>query len=485
MSSNRGIGVYRTLLTTPHVLRFLLGGVIIQFPFGMIGMALLIGVRDGYHSYTAAGIASAVMSIAGAFVGPHVGRLIDRWGQQRVSLIVGAFWVLSMCALAVVLWVQPPYWVLMVVVIMLGVTVPGGSIIRSRWRLVLREQPSRMSSALSLTSVLEECMWVLSTPIATVLATVVSPIAALVFAVATVFLGLYLLFSVRVYEPAPLMSRHVSGNEDEPAQQPGMEAVEQSQDAIADERTNDVSEQSEFGVGESSHVAPSAPTERPVVAADLTENTATAAHNSPSGPRESQRLWTVTFVTLLLILVFYGAFQTTTGVAIVAFSKERNVQAWAGAVTACFSGGSMIGAMLYGMRDWKSPLWIRFYSGLGVLALSCSALIFVDSMLTAGIIMLIAGLFQAPTVVNINQILLRIVPSSRFTEGMSFLGSMWVVGISLSNFVAGQAIDRLGSAGGFATIIGFALAALVLAVVSMPSVRRSLGSEAQPTTPDS
>lgn len=240
-SEGGGLHAYAALLRRPHVARFLLGGVIIQFPYAMVNMALLIGARDVYGSYSSAGVAAAVMSIAGAVFGPNVGRAIDKWGQKRVAL---------------------------------------------------RSDPGAMPSALSLTSVAEECMWVLSTPIATALATLVSPVATLV----------------------------------------------------------------------------------------------------------------------------------------------------------------------YGMRRWPGALWARFYIGLAALAVSCSGLVLVDSMPFAAVVMLIAGLFQAPTIVNINQIFMRIVPAARFTEGMALFGSMWVIGMSLSNIVAGAAIDRFGARGGFGTVVGFALA---------------------------
>lgn len=152
------------------------------------------------------------------------------------------------------------------------------------------------------------------------------------------------------------------------------------------------------------------------------------------------------------------------------------MQAWAGSVSACFSAGSMIGALVYGMRRWPGALWARFYIGLGALAVSCSGLVLVDSMPVAALVMLVSGLFQAPTVVNINQIFMRIVPGSRFTEGMALFGSMWVIGMSLSNIVAGAMIDRFGSEGGFGTVVGFALAAVLLAAVSVTSVRRALRS---------
>lgn len=98
-----GLGIYRALLVRPHVARFLFGGVIVQFPYAMVNMALLIGARDGYGSYSSAGVAAATMSIAGAVIGPNIGRAIDRHGQRRVGSIVGAFWIASIGALAAVL----------------------------------------------------------------------------------------------------------------------------------------------------------------------------------------------------------------------------------------------------------------------------------------------------------------------------------------------------------------------------------------------
>ncbi|MDY4492288.1 MFS transporter [Schaalia hyovaginalis] len=475
-----GLRIYAALLRRPHVARFLLGGVLVQFPYAMVNMALLIGARDGYGSYSSAGLAAAVMSIAGAFFGPNVGRAIDRWGQKRVVGVIGAFWVFSIAVLGLVLVLRPPYWALVAVVVMLGISVPGGSLIRARWREALREESSVMPSALSLTSVAEEFMWVLSTPIATALATLVSPIAALVFGIFTILAGLHLLLGDSTFEPAPLGERvrarlrgaqgpraelGSSGNEGERAEagsgdcgiEGAFASAAHAEGSMILEGGADVRAGAEARAEAVGECAPGvAPTAQ------------------PSSSSAVERLWTPTFAVLLLVLIFYGAFQTTTGIAIVAFARELDMQAWAGTVTACFSGGSMVGALVYGMRAWPGSLWARFYIGLAALAVSCSLLVLVGSMPAAAIVMLISGLFQAPTVVNINQIFMRIVPAYRFTEGMALFGSMWVIGMSASNIVAGATIDRWGAFGGFATVVGFALGALVLALVSMPAVKRAL-----------
>ncbi|MDK6399775.1 hypothetical protein QP426_01440 [Pauljensenia sp. UMB1235] len=325
-SEGGGLHAYAALLRRPHVAPFLLGGVIIQFPYAMVNMALLIGARDVYGSYSSAGVATAVMSSAGAVIGPTIGRLIDRHGQSRIASLVGAFWIASILGLGLVLVLGLPYWALLLVVVMLGVSVPGGSLIRARWRVALRSEPGSMPLALSLTSVAEESMWVLSTPIATSLATLVHPLAALAFGIGTILIGLRMLAD-RTFQPEPLR------------------AASRSRPLPLDEAA-----------------PPSA------------EEADSAPHGDPGavGAREGARrakapeetLWTGTFVVLLAVLVFYGAFQSTTGIAIVAFAQERGMQAWAGSVSACFSAGSMIGALVYGMRRWPGALWARGEAGV-------------------------------------------------------------------------------------------------------------------------
>lgn len=234
--SGGGLRVYAALLRRPHVAPFLLGGVIIQFPYAMVNMALLIGARDVYGSYSSAGVAAAVMSVAGAIIGPTIGRLIDRHGQSRIASLVGAFWITS------------------------------------------------------------------------------------------ILIGLRMLAD-RTFQPEPLR------------------AASRSRPLPLDEAA-----------------PPSA------------EEADSAPHGDPGavGAREGARrakapeetLWTGTFVVLLAVLVFYGAFQSTTGIAIVAFAQERGMQAWAGSVSACFSAGSMIGALVYGMRRWPGALWARGEAGV-------------------------------------------------------------------------------------------------------------------------
>ena len=50
-----GFARYRALFATPHVRRLVLSGMLARLPAGMIGLALLLLVRENGGSYAAAG----------------------------------------------------------------------------------------------------------------------------------------------------------------------------------------------------------------------------------------------------------------------------------------------------------------------------------------------------------------------------------------------------------------------------------------------
>ena len=50
-----GLARYRALFQVPHVRRLVLSGLLARLPMGMVGLALLLLVRDNGGSYAAAG----------------------------------------------------------------------------------------------------------------------------------------------------------------------------------------------------------------------------------------------------------------------------------------------------------------------------------------------------------------------------------------------------------------------------------------------
>lgn len=407
-----GLRVYASLLRLPHASRSVITGVIGQFPYPFLGMGLLIGIRDGYGSYTLAGVVSSVMALTSAFTGPVVGRLIDTYGQRRVGLPLAGFWIFSILFMSAALHLHWPAWVIVMGGVLLGTSVPYSSMIRGRWTYVLRQRPGQLNSALSLTSTLEEMMWVIGNPTATVLATSVALLSPMAAAIIAILISIWGFLLDDAIEPPPTGPRHRSA-------------------------------------------APAAAGEAEPV----------------TGGKE--QLFTIGFVALLAIQVAYGAFIASTNVSVVALSEELGMPGSAGLVIACFSGASMLGAIGYGARAWTSPLWLRFYVGMTIVAAGSALLLFTHSLVSAAAVLFVAGLAQAPTVVNVNQLLISMTPSSRFTEAMAMLGAMFVVGMAVSNLVSGRMVDLLGSHGGMLSLVGFAISALIIGLIAMRPIRRA------------
>ncbi|VEG28425.1 MFS transporter [Actinomyces howellii] len=439
-----GLRVYASLLRMPHVARSAVFGVVGQFPLPLLGMGLLIGIRDGYGSYTLAGTVSAVMALTSAVTGPIVGRLIDAHGQRRVGLPVAGLWIASIGFMSVALAWRLPSGVVIAAGVLLGTSVPFSSMLRARWRHVLADQPGQLNSALSLTSILEEMMWVIGNPLATVLATSVAmlaPLAAAVTAIVLAVIGFLLDSSI---EP-PATGRA--------GRRPGWRLIgpHGPRSAARGERGTDAVDAGPAGEAVTGQTS------------DATDQT--------RAPQARERMLTLGYVSLLTITVAYGAFIAATNVSIVALATELGRPGTAGSVIACFSGASMLGALGYGARAWRSPLWVRFYAGMVVVAAGSSMLLWVDSLGAAAIVLAVAGLAQAPTVVNVNQLLIRMTPASRFTEAMALLGAMFVIGMAVSNLVTGRMVDLMGSHGGFLSLAGFASAALLIGVCSARPIR--------------
>ena len=81
-----GLARYGALFRVPHVRRLVLSGMLARLPAGMIGLALLLLVRENGGSYAAAGAVSGGYFVATAVGSPIAGRRVDKRGQARILL---------------------------------------------------------------------------------------------------------------------------------------------------------------------------------------------------------------------------------------------------------------------------------------------------------------------------------------------------------------------------------------------------------------
>ena len=129
--------------------------------------------------------------------------------------------------------------------------------------------------------------------------------------------------------------------------------------------------------------------------------------------------------------------------------------------------------MMYGAKNWTIPLWKRFYVCLAVVNLGIGSFLFAKHLWVIMVIYLIIGVCQSPTWINGNQLMLHLVPQTRFTEGMAWMGAMNAIGGSAGSAIAGVFIDRNGSHGGFMVVTALALVSLAIALLGFKQIKTS------------
>lgn len=199
-----GLPRYAALFQAPHVRRLVLSGLLARLPMGMIGLGLLLLVRDSGGSYAAAGAVSGAYFIATAVGAPVAGRLVDRRGQTQILLPRAAIFPALLggaCALAVV---DAPLALIGVCAAAAGALMPPvGASLRALWPRLFADAELR-AAAYALEASLQEIIFIAGPLLVAVLAGAVSPVLALAVAAATGGIGTLLIAGsepVRAWRP--------------------------------------------------------------------------------------------------------------------------------------------------------------------------------------------------------------------------------------------------------------------------------------------
>ena len=420
--AHKVFGGYAELLRMPHTARFSIGSVIACMPFPMVGMTITISVQHYYGNYSLAGVLTAIQAIALAVSSPLLGKLVDKFGQRQVSIPTILVWIVAAIALTTSITNRAPVWVLYCLTPFLAAIPPWGAMSRARWTTMLKGDRERTDRALSLSGVFDECMWIIGNPLASTLA-VISGLLAFSFTGVCVVIGALMFLTELTTEPksqTQLAREAEARGDDEQAVQAAVDR------AIADSR---------------------------------------------AGKKES--IWGPGLIAVCVTWFSLGAFQSASNISIIAFATEANMKQYTGFVFACFSFSSLCGALVYGAKNWTIPLWKRFYFCLIVVNLGVGTFMFAKHLWVIMIIYLLIGVCQAPTWINGNQLMLHLVPPTRFTEGVAWMGAMNSIGSSAGSAIAGVFIDHMGSHGGFLMATVLAITSLAIAFVGFRQIKSS------------
>lgn len=446
-------GGYAELLSIPHTARFAVGSVIACMPFPMVGMTITISVQQYYGNYSLAGALTAVQAIALAIFSPVLGKLVDKFGQRQVSIPTIIVWMIAATSLVTCITARVPSWILFCIVPFMAAIPPWGAMSRQRWTTLLKGDRERTNRALSLSSVFDEAMWVIGNPLASTLA-VISGLLAFSVTGMCVVVGALMFLTELTTEPKSqtVLAREAGMTRKQYREREAARAKAlQAEAAVERARCQAIDE----GLDEAGVRA----------AVERAQADALAGHK--------ESIWGPGLIAMCVTWFGLGAFQSAAGISIVAFATESNMKQYTGFVFACFSISSLVGALVYGAKNWTIPLWKRFYFCLLVVNLGIGCFLFARHLWVIMIIYLLVGVCQAPTWVNGNQLMLHLVPPTRFTEGMAWMGAMNSIGGSLGSAIAGQFIDRMGSHGGFLVVTVLALASLAIAFVGFRQIKSS------------
>ena len=451
--AHRLFGGYAELLRIPHTARFSIGSVIACMPFPMVGMTITISVQHYYGNYSLAGALTAVQAIALALASPVLGRLVDKFGQRQVSIPTILVWIVAATALTSCITARVPSWILFCIVPFMAAIPPWGAMSRQRWTTLLKGDAERTNRALSLSGVFDECMWVVGNPLASTLA-VISGLLAFSFTGMCVVVGALMFLTEVSTEPK---------SQTQLAREAGMTRKEYREREAARSKALQVETAIEYARDRARSEGKSEN--------EVREAMRQAEMDARAGRKES--IWGPGLIAVCVTWFGLGAFQSAAGISIVAFATEANMKQYTGFVFACFSFSSMIGALVYGAKNWTIPLWKRFYFCLAVVNLGIGSFMFAKHLWGIMIIHLLNRVCQAPTWVNGNQLMLHLVPPTRFTEGVAWMGAMNSIGSSAGSAIAGQFIDRMGSHGGFIVVTALALMSLAIALIGIRQIKTS------------
>lgn len=196
---------YRTVLTTPGAIGFVLPGFVGRMSISMFGIGLVLLVSAVTGSYGLAGAVAATFAVSESVVSPLIGRWVDRYGQSRVLVPAVAVHALAMLVLLVAAEADAPAWAYLVCAAVSGAALPSvGSLVRARWSHLLAGSESRadaLHTAYALESIADEVIFILGPVLVTFLATGVSRSAGLLAALALTVAGTLTLAAHRRTEP--------------------------------------------------------------------------------------------------------------------------------------------------------------------------------------------------------------------------------------------------------------------------------------------
>jgi MFS family permease len=175
--------------------------------------------------------------------------------------------------------------------------------------------------------------------------------------------------------------------------------------------------------------------------------------------------------TLVPVYGLLGGMFAAIELSTVAFATELGHKTEAGFVLGVYALGSAVGGLWYGSRHWRSPLARRFILTLGCMTAGVATFWFQPGLATLYLVIFVAGLAIAPTLINGFSLVEEQAPPSHRTEGMTWLSSAIGVGVAIGSPLSGHIIDAHNARWGYVLAAVFGVAALLVGLAGHRPLR--------------
>jgi MFS family permease len=199
-------------------------------------------------------------------------------------------------------------------------------------------------------------------------------------------------------------------------------------------------------------------------------STAPPPHPRPATRDDRAAIPWVTILPLTVVCAALGLLFGAAEVSAVAFSEEQGARSYVGVILALWAFGSLLAGVITGTITWRRGPLIRLRFGALAMACTMVPLPFIDSMWVMGGVLFLAGFAIAPTLIATMSLAEQVLPSSRITEGMTFLSTGIIGGVAPGAAVAGQVIDSYGASPAYLVSLCGGVIALLGALLTRTTV---------------
>jgi MFS family permease len=192
--------------------------------------------------------------------------------------------------------------------------------------------------------------------------------------------------------------------------------------------------------------------------------------------------WALAYPGMVVLtgsMVFMGAVFGGVEVTMAAFTGQHGNRGATGVVLACFALGSVVAGLVYGARQWTSPLPRRYLLQTVIFAILIPVFLLPESVLGLAVAAAVVGLGIAPVLIAGFGLVDRLVPASGLTEGLSWVLTGLNFGYGASAAVSGAVADRYGAHAAFLSpaVLGVLLVVIAAGLLRRLRVRAPVGAQ--------